>query len=80
MGKVIYRAWQSGSTFDAWDERFNYENWLGAFNETGLEPSFYAQRERPLDEPLPWSHIDAGATTTFLKEEYQHAINGSNNP
>ncbi len=76
LGKVIYRAWQSGSTFDAWNEHFNYGNWLCAFEETGLVPGFYAQRERPLDEPLPWAHIDAGVTTAFLRREYQRAIEG----
>jgi len=80
LGKVIHRAWQLGSTFDAWDEQFTYENWLRAFNETGLEPSFYAQRERPLDEPLPWAHIDVGVTTSFLKREYQRALEGSETP
>ncbi len=80
LGKVIYRAWQLGSTFDAWNDHFNYENWLRAFNETGLEPSLYAQRERPLDEPLPWAHIDVGVTTTFLKQEYQHVLDGRETP
>jgi hypothetical protein len=80
LGKVIYRAWQLGSTFDAWSEHFNYGNWLDAFEETGLEPSFYAQRERPLDEPLPWAHIDVGVTTAFLKQEYQRAIEGIETP
>jgi len=74
LGKVIYRAWQLGSTFDAWSEHFDYARWLKAFNETGLEPGFYAHRERPLDELLPWSHIDTGVTTAFLKREYQRAI------
>ncbi|MDI6814791.1 MAG: TIGR03960 family B12-binding radical SAM protein, partial [Dehalococcoidales bacterium] len=80
LGKVIYRAWKLGSTFDAWSERFNYENWLGAFDETGLEPGFYAQREHPLDELLPWAHIDVGLTTDFLKREYQRAIDSKETP
>jgi len=80
LGKVIYRAWQLGSTFDAWDEHFNYENWLHAFDEAGLEPSFYAQRERPLDELLPWAHIDVGVTTAFLKQEYQRVLEGRETP
>jgi len=80
LGKVIYRAWQLGSTFDAWSEHFNYENWLCAFEEAGLEPGFYAQRERPLDEQLPWTHIDVGVTTAFLKREYQRALQGLETP
>jgi hypothetical protein len=73
LGKVIYHAWQLGSIFDAWDEHLKYENWLRAFAETGLEPGVYAQRKRPLDELLPWAHIDVGVTTDFLKQEYQRA-------
>lgn len=80
LGKVIYRAWQLGCTFDAWGEYFNYDRWLQAFNENGLEPSFYAQRERPLDEFLPWAHIDIGMTTAFLKREYERAIKGKETP
>ncbi len=80
LGEVIYRAWKLGSTFDAWNERSNYQNWLRAFEQTGLEPSFYAQRERPLDELLPWAHIDSGVTPAFLKREYQRAIEGKETP
>ncbi len=80
LGKVIYRAWQLGSTFDAWNEHFNYQNWLHAFDETGLEPRFYTQRKRSLDEPLPWTHIDVGVTAAFLKQEFQRAIEGKETP
>ncbi|MFC1978132.1 TIGR03960 family B12-binding radical SAM protein [Chloroflexota bacterium] len=74
LGKVIYHAWKLGCTFDSWDEHFNYENWSRAFEEAGLEPGFYARRQRSLDELLPWAHIDVGVTPAFLKREYQRAI------
>ncbi len=74
LGKVIYRAWQLGCAFDSWSEHFNYENWLRAFEEAGIEPGFYAQRKRSLDELLPWAHIDVGVTTAFLKQEYQRSL------
>jgi len=80
LGKVIYGAWKLGSTFDAWNEHFNYQNWLDAFAQSGLEPSFYAQRERSLDELLPWAHIDVGVTSAFLKREYQRTIKGEETP
>ncbi|MDO8567905.1 MAG: TIGR03960 family B12-binding radical SAM protein [Dehalococcoidales bacterium] len=76
VGKVIYGAWKLGCSFDAWSERFNYDGWLRAFAEAGLNPDFYARRERPLDEVLPWSHIDAGVTPGFLKREYERAQKG----
>ncbi|MBA7505607.1 hypothetical protein ES706_04283 [subsurface metagenome] len=80
LGKVIYGAWKLGCTFDAWSEHFNYGNWLGAFEKAGVEPGFYAHRERSLDELLPWAHIDVGVTTAFLKREYQHALDGRETP
>jgi radical SAM family uncharacterized protein len=80
LSKVIYRAWQLGCTFDAWSEHFNYDRWLQAFNESRLEPSFYAHRGRPLEELLPWAHIDTGVTSAFLKREYEHAIEGKETP
>jgi len=71
-GRVIYHAWQSGCKFDALSEHFDYQRWLNAFKECGLEPFFYANRERDLDEVLPWGHIDAGVTPEFLKREYHN--------
>jgi radical SAM family uncharacterized protein len=76
LGKVIYNAWKMGCTFDSWDEHFNYPKWLQAFKEAGLEPGFYAHRQRSLDEVFPWSHIDVGVTDAFLKQEYQRALEG----
>jgi len=80
LGRVIHRAWELGCRFDAWTEHFNFENWLHAFADAGLEPGFYAHRERSLDEVLPWSHIDAGITEDFLKQEYQRAGQGQETP
>ncbi len=76
LGQVINRAWELGSRFDAWNEYFCYDNWLRAFKEVGLDPSFYCDRGRPLDELLPWQHIDIGVTQAFLKKEYQYMRQG----
>jgi radical SAM family uncharacterized protein len=76
IGKVILRAWQLGCSFDAWSEHFNFYKWQQAFDECGIDPSFYAHRERSLDEILPWSHIDTGITPSFLKREFQRALKG----
>ncbi|MBN1862104.1 MAG: TIGR03960 family B12-binding radical SAM protein [Dehalococcoidales bacterium] len=80
LGGVIQRAWQLGAVFDGWSEHFNYENWRRAFKENQLEPAFYAQREIPLDEPLPWAHIDSGLTQAFLKREQKNALAGKEIP
>jgi len=80
LGQVIRCAWKAGSVFDAWDEHFNYDNWLKAFEEAGLDPGFYAHRTRSVDEILPWSHINAGVTSAFLKREYERALTGQPTP
>jgi len=80
LSQVIYKAWQLGATFDSWSELFKYEKWGRAFNECGLDPAFFANRQRPLDETLPWSHIDVGVNTAFLGREYQRSLQGTDTP
>ncbi|MEA3253432.1 MAG: TIGR03960 family B12-binding radical SAM protein, partial [Chloroflexota bacterium] len=70
LGQVLYHAWQLGCKFDSWSDYFDYQKWLDAFQQCGLDPRFYANRERALDEVLPWAHIDAGVTSEFLQREY----------
>ena len=43
------------------------------FEACGLNGDFYALRERPLDERLPWDFIDAGVTKDYLKREWEKA-------
>jgi len=73
LGKVIYRAWQSGAVMDAWSERFDFAKWQAAFGECGLSPDFYARREREPDELLPWAHIDIGVKPEFFARELRRA-------
>ncbi len=74
---VIERAWQLGAKLDAWGEHFNFQAWQQAFQEHGLDMDWYARRERPLDEVLPWDHISAGVKKEFLAQEYRHAYEGA---
>ena len=70
LGEVILGAWQRGARFDAWKEHFNAAAWAEAFAAAGLDPAFYTHRERPIDETLPWDHIDAAVKKSFLTEDY----------
>jgi len=79
-GRVIRRAWQLGSVFDAWSEHFRFDNWKQAFEEAGLDIGFCAKRQRSPDEILPWSHIDIGVSDEFLKREYQRALASKQTP
>lgn len=75
-GQVLVKAWEHGCKFDGWGEHFKFNEWMKAFDECGLDPAFYANRKRPLDEVLPWDHIDAGVTREFLARENEKAFRG----
>mgnify|MGYP001157838002 FL=1 len=74
LGKVIKKAWQKGCTFDGWAELFKFDTWMEAFEEEGIDPHFYANRQRDVDEVFPWDHIDVGVTKKYLWREYQKAL------
>jgi radical SAM family uncharacterized protein len=76
MGAVIERAWRNGARFDAWTDRFQPGAWNQAFEETGLDPSFYTHRERAAEEIFPWDHIHVGVRKEFLRREYEAGLEG----
>ena len=76
LNAVVRRAWRKGARFDAWDEHFSFQLWLEAFEEEGLDPAWYAQRDIPIDEALPWDHLSCGVTREFLARDYGLALSG----
>lgn len=76
VGQAILKVYEKGGIFDAWSEYFDYQRWLDAFAECGINPDFYTMRERPLDEIFPWDFIDTGVSKEFLKREWQNAMSG----
>lgn len=69
LGKVIETAFNKGCKFDSWSECFKLDSWLEAFEECGLDPSFYANRTRSYDEVNAWDHLDYGVTKKFFIEQ-----------
>lgn len=72
---VIEAAYKNGCTFDSWDDKFNFDGWMSAFEECGISTDFYANRRREYDEVLPWDHIDSGIKKSFLIAENEKAKN-----
>ena len=66
---VLYEAFKSGCKFDGWDDQFDIEKWLAAFKKAGLDPAFYANRQREYEEILPWDHIDCGVSKKFFIQQ-----------
>ncbi|GLI34713.1 TIGR03960 family B12-binding radical SAM protein [Desulforhabdus amnigena] len=74
LGKTLKRAWELGVRFDGWTELFRRDLWDRAFEETGMDPAFYSQRERSREEILPWDHLSSGVEKGFLWKEYEKAL------
>ena len=80
LSSALLEAHAQGIKFDAWDEFFSYEKWLSVFEKTGIDPSFYANREYGENEVLPWDIIDCGVTKKFLLSERHKAYAGKVSP
>jgi radical SAM family uncharacterized protein/radical SAM-linked protein len=76
VAQVVEAAWRRGARLDGWEEHFNWKTWLEAFEECGLDPSWYAERVRGEDEVFPWDHISSGVTKDFLHKEYRRGLEG----
>ena len=80
VGSVIRTVYERGGIFDAWSEYFDYQRWLDAFTDCGVDMDFYTKRERSLDEVFPWDFIDTGVTKEFLKREWKNAMSENVTP
>lgn len=80
LGPVLEAVWRDGGRLDSWGEYFSFERWLTAFEQTGIDPDFYARRERPRDERLPWSMIDIGVHPDYLWSEREQAYRSEITP
>lgn len=78
--KVMEKALEKGFHFDGWGDCFSIEKWLEVFDECGIDPDFYACRERSLNEILPWDFLDYGVTKDFLIKERDKAYKDTTTP
>lgn len=73
LAKVIEEAVRLGAKFDGWSEFFSLDTWLEAFKNCGIDPDYYARRERSFEEALPWDHLDDAVTKKYLEMEWKRA-------
>ncbi len=73
MSKALERAYELGVKFDAWNEYFDFDKWMQAFRESGIDVHFYANRVIGEEEILPWDIIDCGVSKSFLLSERHKA-------
>ncbi len=76
LARVVESAFRRGAWLDSWSEKFNLKTWLEAFEEEGLDPTFYANRQIPFEEVLPWEHLESGVSKAFLEAECRRGLAG----
>jgi radical SAM family uncharacterized protein len=78
--KVLLRAHEKGCKMDGWTDYFSMEKWLEAFQECGVDPKWYAQRQRDKDEVFPWETVSIGIPKAFFWREREAAYRGEITP
>ena len=79
LGPVLEQAVENGARLDGWDEYFDYDAWLRAFDACGVDPADYCRRY-DVDEVLPWDTISVGVSRSFFRKEYEKACRGETTP
>ena len=80
MGRVIENVWRSGGRLEAWSDYFSFERWMKAFDDAGVDPTFYAHRERERYEVMPWDIVDVGVRRAHLWHEREQAYKSELSP
>ena len=75
MNGVIKAAYESGCVFDSWTDYFDYEKWVAAFNECGVDPDDYCGEQDETAAPA-WEKVDAGISREFLLSERKKSREG----
>lgn len=80
MGSVIENVWRDGGRLEAWSDYFSFDRWMKAFDDAGVDPTFYAHREREKDEVMPWDLADVGVRKEHLWHEREQAYKSELSP
>jgi len=76
LSSLLVRAYENGCRFDGWSDRFDFGTWQRSIEESQVDVSFYMSRQKELEEPLPWDHIDIRVEKSFLIKEWVGALDG----
>jgi len=74
VAELIFKAWQDGCKFDAWDERFQPEKWHRIANEMGTPLEELACTEREVGSDQPWDVVHIGLNNWWMVKEWEKAM------
>ncbi len=80
IAPVLEEAVRLGARLDGWDEYFNNDIWMQAFQNCGVDMEFYTTRGFGEDELLAWDPIDVGVSKKFLQRERHTAYESKVTP
>ena len=74
VSAALEEAWRRGCRLDGWRECFKSDVWWQTFADLGIDPAFYSQRNRPIDEVLPWDHVNVKKGREYLEKEQNRSL------
>jgi radical SAM family uncharacterized protein len=74
VAPALEEAWRRGARLDGWRECLKPELWWQTFADMGIDVAWYSQRNRPLDELLPWDHVNVKKGREYLEKEQTRSL------
>ena len=76
VANALEHVVNNGFYLDAWDDFFDYQNWVDNCNNIGINISRKAEKGYDDNEILPWGNISTGVSDFFYKKEVEKASLG----
>ena len=73
VAKVVELAWRKGCRFDGWEEHLDWDAWIEAIDESGIDPQLYLGTIA-LDARMPWDHLDMQLDERFMQTDYKRSM------
>ncbi|MCO8194468.1 TIGR03960 family B12-binding radical SAM protein [Anaerofustis sp. NSJ-163] len=80
LSQAIINAYNNGCVFDSWFDHFNYEGWIKALKDMGIDAQEYASRKLTYEDELPWDKFDYHVDKEFLIRENEKAKKETTTP
>ncbi len=74
VGEMIFKAYQKGCTFDAWDDKFQPHIWNEVAESMGLNLIEMACNDREVGSAQPWDVVHIGLHNWWLVKEWEKAL------
>ena len=74
VAPALEEAWRRGARLDGWSECFQPQIWWKTFEDLGIDVEWYSHRDRPVEEVLPWDHVNVKKGRAFLEKEQNRSL------